>query len=289
MGNIWDDLPIRVTGKERTNFKTQQTISMLERVMATTTNENDIVVDPFCGSGTSLVVAHINSRRWMGCDASKEAIEITQIRLKIEAEAKEIIDYKFLQGGDLRQYLQLATSYSHYSNGLIERADIHFVRNKPVHLEETRHYEFKEVKGNNPISSIANTAVDYAVAFINREGGQIFWGIRNEDRVAVGVQLNYRQRDDVAKAVDNKLFKIQPQLGPSAWQLEFHQVYESRTPIDDLFVIELIVPRSPSRTLLYATDKGEVFVKTDSGKKRLSFTEVQAEIINRLNAIQRHE
>ena len=44
-------------------------------------------------------------------------------------------------------------------------------------FEETRFYEFKEIKGGKPADSITNTADEYAVAFFNREGGRIFWGI----------------------------------------------------------------------------------------------------------------
>lgn len=288
-GNIWDDLPVRVSGEESTDFAAQQPVSMLERVIATTTNENDLIVDPFCGSGTSLVAAQLSSRRWIGCDNSTEAIEITKERLAREAGAEEDKIYRLIQEKSLKDQAPVLNSYSQFATGLIDRTVIRFVRNRQVDIEETRYYEFKEVKGNNPVSSIVNAADEYAVAFLNCEGGRVLWGIRNEDRVTVGVPLNYRQRDDVAKAVDNKLFQVQPQLGPSAWCLEFHQVYESRTAVNDLFVVELVVSMPSGSTLLYATGKGEVFMKTDSGKKRLSFTEVQAELINRLNANPRRD
>lgn len=67
--------------------------------------------------------------------------------------------------------------------------EYNFIRNEVLALEETRHCEFKEVKGSNPINTIRNTADEYVVVFLNSEGGSIFWGIRDVDRVVVGVTL----------------------------------------------------------------------------------------------------
>lgn len=285
IGNNWDDLPIRVFGKERTNHVAQQPLAVLERLILTTTNEGDIIIDPFCGSGTSLVAAQRNSRCWIGCDELAESIEITQNRLN-EAQRespKAKIEFQYIQEDELKKYEKKSYEYQFFSSGLAESTDILFVRNQPVRIEETRHYEFKEIKGINPVGSIENASDEYAVAFLNSEGGRIFWGIRNEDRVAVGVFLKFRQRDEISKAVTNKLHHIQPLLTPSSWRIDFHQVYESNKPVPDLFVVELIIPRPPQSNLLFGTGKGEVFIKTDSGKKRLSFTELQAEIIKRQN------
>jgi len=83
-----------------------------------------------------------------------------------------------------------------------------FVLNHSVPVEETRHYEFKEIKGSNPVDTIKNTADEYVVAFLNSEGGRIYWGIRDSDRIAVGVNLNYKQRDDLRRVVSEKLAQI---------------------------------------------------------------------------------
>src|ERR1700679_1851674 len=47
--------------------------------------------------------------------------------------------------------------------------------------DESRGVEFKEVRGNNPVSAIVNTADEYAVAFLNADGGRILWGVRDSD------------------------------------------------------------------------------------------------------------
>jgi hypothetical protein len=160
-------------------------------------------------------------------------------------------------------------------------AMIRYVLDCPVAVEETRYHEFKEIKGLNPVRAIRKIVDEYVVAFLNREGGRIYWGIRDEDRVVVGVHLNFRQRDEVRRAITDKICRIQPALAPSAYQINFHDVFQDGQAVPDLFVIEVVVPR-PQTNLLYFSGANEVFVKTDAGKKRLSGMELQDEIVRRL-------
>ncbi|WP_194281560.1 site-specific DNA-methyltransferase, partial [Streptococcus pneumoniae] len=57
-------------------------ILLLEQIIKIATDKNDIVLDPFCGSGTTLVASKILNRNYMGIDLSEEAINITQQRLE---------------------------------------------------------------------------------------------------------------------------------------------------------------------------------------------------------------
>jgi serine/threonine protein kinase len=157
-----------------------------------------------------------------------------------------------------------------------------FELNQPMKLEETRYCEFKEVKGGHPMRAIWRIVDQYAVAFLNSEGGRIFWGVRDSDRVIVGVKATYRQRDEIRRAVMDKVMRIQPAISPSAIQINFHPVYGAGNPLADTFVIEVVVPRALTR-FLYFTADGEVYVKTEAGKKRLSGSEIQDEIIRRLH------
>lgn len=94
-----------------------------------------------------------------------------------------------------------------------------FILGDALRLEETRHVEFKEVKGTNPFSSISNAADEYAVAFLNSEGGRIYWGVRDNDKVVVGVEIPESDRDRLRRDVTNKLSEIQPQLDPGRFKL----------------------------------------------------------------------
>jgi hypothetical protein len=126
----------------------------------------------------------------------------------------------------IEQFPVIQSAYAPIIPGLELASQGRFILNQPVPIEETRHYEFKEVKGPNPVNAIKNVADEYAVAFLNSEGGRIFWDIRDSDRMVVGVRLDFGQRDEVSRIVTEKLFNIQPAVAPQSYRLEFHQVYE---------------------------------------------------------------
>src|ERR1700728_1627503 len=112
---------------------------------------------------------------------------------------------------------------------------------KTLLLEESRGIEFKEVRGNNPVNSIVNTADEYAVAFLNAEGGRILWGVRDSDGIVVGIPLDRQQRDRLRKSITDKLHSIQPPIDPTQFELNLHPVRFTETP-GSLYVAELIVP-----------------------------------------------
>ncbi len=68
--------------KERVGFPTQKPLYLLERIVISSSPENGIILDPFCGSGTTLVAAEIHHRTWVGIEQNKMTIEITKLRLK---------------------------------------------------------------------------------------------------------------------------------------------------------------------------------------------------------------
>ena len=74
--NVWDDIPgLGTTPAEDTGYPTQKTTALLERIISVGTNPGDWVLDPFSGSGTTVVTAQRMGRRWVGCDASARAVD----------------------------------------------------------------------------------------------------------------------------------------------------------------------------------------------------------------------
>src|ERR1017187_5885428 len=67
--NLWDDLPgINNRSREMLGYQTQKPLSLLERVISTSSNEGDVVLEPFCGCGTSIHAAQKLKREWIGID-----------------------------------------------------------------------------------------------------------------------------------------------------------------------------------------------------------------------------
>lgn len=82
VGDIWTDIyPINSQAKEAIDYPTQKPEKLLERIISSSTNEGDLVMDFFAGSGTTLAVAEKLNRRWIGCDIGKLSIYTIQKRL----------------------------------------------------------------------------------------------------------------------------------------------------------------------------------------------------------------
>lgn len=77
--DIWD-----FKDKAHPEYPTQKNIEMLETIVSASSNENSIVLDCFCGSGTTIVSAEKLGRRWIGIDRSDPAIEVSKRRLDLE-------------------------------------------------------------------------------------------------------------------------------------------------------------------------------------------------------------
>jgi site-specific DNA-methyltransferase (adenine-specific) len=79
----WTDIPrVRNTASERLGYPTQKPEALLERIVKASSNEGDIVLDPFCGCGTALVMAQKLNRRWIGIDVTHLAISTMKWRLE---------------------------------------------------------------------------------------------------------------------------------------------------------------------------------------------------------------
>jgi DNA modification methylase len=83
VGSVWDDInPINSQAKESLGYPTQKPLPLLERIINTSSNDNDIVLDAFCGCGTALVAAEKNKRQWIGIDISPTACRVMAKRLR---------------------------------------------------------------------------------------------------------------------------------------------------------------------------------------------------------------
>ncbi len=81
--DLWTDIPpINSQAKERLGYPTQKPGALLERIIKASSNEGDIVLDPFCGCGTAIAAAQKLSRSWIGIDITHLAIGLIKHRLR---------------------------------------------------------------------------------------------------------------------------------------------------------------------------------------------------------------
>ena len=81
--NIWTDIPrISNTSSERLGYPTQKPEALLERIINASSNDGDVVLDPFCGCGTAVAAAQKLNRHWIGIDVTHLAIGLIKHRLR---------------------------------------------------------------------------------------------------------------------------------------------------------------------------------------------------------------
>jgi site-specific DNA-methyltransferase (adenine-specific) len=81
LGDVWEIPYLNPKAAERVGYPTQKPILLLERIIEISTNKGDMVLDPFCGSGTTLVAAKLLDRQPIGIDTSSDACDIAQHRI----------------------------------------------------------------------------------------------------------------------------------------------------------------------------------------------------------------
>jgi DNA modification methylase len=90
VGDVWTDIPpLQAASAERLGYPTQKPEALLARLIEAGSLPDSIVLDPFCGCGTTLAVAEKLKRQWIGIDISRQAVEIIKLRMnKLSANPK---------------------------------------------------------------------------------------------------------------------------------------------------------------------------------------------------------
>ena len=85
VGNVWSDInPLSHLAKERTGYPTQKPLALLDRIIRASSNEGDVLLDPFCGCATACVAADRLGRQWVGIDLSPLAAKLVRQRIQTE-------------------------------------------------------------------------------------------------------------------------------------------------------------------------------------------------------------
>ena len=93
--DVWTDIgPIGSRAKERLGYPTQKPQALLERIIQSSSNEGDVVLDPFCGCGTAVAAAENLKRRWIGIDITHLAVALMKSRLRTAFDLHPGADYQ---------------------------------------------------------------------------------------------------------------------------------------------------------------------------------------------------
>ncbi|PHS25172.1 MAG: site-specific DNA-methyltransferase [Robiginitomaculum sp.] len=124
LSDVWDIPFLNPKAKERTGYPTQKPVLLLNQIIELVTEEGDVVLDPFCGSGTTLVAASLLKRHSIGIDVSEKAILLSKSRLK-----NPIVTESSLLKKGIESYRQHASDASDHLVG-IDYTPVH--RNKGI-------------------------------------------------------------------------------------------------------------------------------------------------------------
>ena len=91
LSDVWEIPYLNPKAKERVGYPTQKPIILLEQIIKLVTDERDVVLDPFMGSGTTMVASKIMNRQYIGLDISDEAVSLTEERLKSIVKTESIL------------------------------------------------------------------------------------------------------------------------------------------------------------------------------------------------------
>ena len=83
--DMWMDIrPVGSRGRERTGYPTQKPLALVHRIVKTSSNEGDMILDPFCGCATACIAAEELNRKWVGIDISSRAADLVKDRMQRE-------------------------------------------------------------------------------------------------------------------------------------------------------------------------------------------------------------
>ncbi len=170
--DVWDDiLPLRSWHKERLGYPTQKPEALLERIINASSNEGDVVLDPFCGCGTAIAAAERLNRNWIGIDVTHIAITLIRHRLRDSF------------GEDLRPYTVLGDPKDRPSAASLAQHDRYQFEWWALGLVDARPAQDKR-KG-------ADSGVDGYISFFDDGSGKA-------KRVIVQVKSGHVQRNQIA-------------------------------------------------------------------------------------------
>ncbi len=137
VSDVWEIPFLNPKAKERTGYPTQKPIELMDRIIKIASDEGDIVLDPFCGSGSTLVSAKLLNRSYMGIDLNPDAISLSQERLSAPFKTTSNV---------LKEGIHAYEKKTEYELSILNQFDCNIVRrNKGIDAFLRKYYAGKPV------------------------------------------------------------------------------------------------------------------------------------------------
>lgn len=177
IGDVWDIPYLNPKAKERVGYPTQKPILLMERVISLATDPGDLVLDPFCGSGTTLVAAKLLGRNYIGIDISDDAVAIANERL----HSPQVTRSRLLDAG--RDTYQQHDKFAAKHLSTIDHFPVQ--RNSGIDAILNRNFGAKPVliRVQRPGEMITSAALALARAGAKKQAGALVLLVTRKDEV----------------------------------------------------------------------------------------------------------
>jgi adenine-specific DNA-methyltransferase len=253
--DIWTDInPVQGSSNEITGYPTQKPEALLERVIKLASNQDNLVLDCFIGSGTTAAVAQRLGRRWIGVDINKGAIQTTSKRLQ------GIISEQFKEKKENSKY----NSFSIYN---VNDYDLQLLRTEAIELA-IQHIGIVRTKTDLFFEGTLGKNLVKIIDF-------------NHPLTLLDLQLI---QDELKKRPDENRNITIVCLGKELSVDAFIEDYNKKHPVNKLEIIELRTDKKYGKFLIYKKPEAKVDIKR-KGEKALVEIEnfISPSIIERLN------
>jgi len=195
--DVWYIPTINGMAKERLGYPTQKPETLLEKIIKASSNEDDIILDTYCGCGTTVNVAERLKRRWKGIDITYQSISVVLKRLE-ESFGKELLPEIQLNG--VPQDIEAATALAHKQDDRVRKefekwAVLTYTNNRAV-INEKKGGD----KGIDGIAFVQETAEEYKQVILSVKSGHLqpsmvrdLRGTIEREQAAVGILLTLEQ------------------------------------------------------------------------------------------------
>ncbi len=178
MDDVWE-ITLSSRSHERLGYPTQKPEALLERIIRASSNKGDIVLDPFCGCGTTMAVAQKEKRQWIGIDISPTAVGLMQRRLRklgAEPQVENIptseIDLRTLKPFEFQNWVmqQVSGTPSPKKSGDMGIDGLSFMYHEPIQVKQSESVGRNVVDNFETAVERSGKDVGYIVAFSFTKG-----------------------------------------------------------------------------------------------------------------------
>ena len=262
--NVWEDiLGIANQPGESVGFATQKINKLLERVIISSSNPGDIVLDCFIGSGTTAAVAQKLGRRWIGCDINKRAIQITAKRIQ------KIIQSQLNSSNRSNAEKEINTAkYPIFAIYKVNNYDLKLLKTEATELA-IKHIGIRRVKTDPFFEGTLGKSVVKIIDFNHP--------LTVVDLQLIQDELQHRPNNDR----DITIVCLGQEIATKTWI----ETWNKKHPVNKIHVIELRTDKKYGKFLIHTPDEAEVEIeRIGATKAKVTIVYfISPTIVDRLN------